>query len=73
MDRYVVARFFFDAPAVPRIQLALFLALVLGVQILILGALGEFTHRIYRLVQGQPLFEVKAEHGSEPRAAEPGE
>lgn len=42
----------------PAVALAA-LALLLGAQVLILGAMGEFTHRIYRLVQGQPLFEVR--------------
>ena len=32
------------------------------IQLVILGALGEFTHRIYRLVQGLPLFEVAHVH-----------
>lgn len=54
---------------IPRVTAAIFALLVLGVLILIFGALGEFTHRIYRLVQGQPLYEVAAEHRSP--AAEP--
>lgn len=44
------------------------LFLLVGPQVLMLGALGEFTHRIYRLVQGQPLFEVGAVHRAEPSA-----
>lgn len=65
---YVAARLVGMAP-VPRFQLVLFLMLVLGVQVLILGALGEFTHRIYRLVQGQPLFSVRAVHRGGDRGA----
>ncbi|MHC4262458.1 MAG: hypothetical protein ACYSWX_08060, partial [Planctomycetota bacterium] len=49
------------------------LGLLLGAQVLILGAMGEFTHRIYRLVQGQPLFEIRdvrrSEEASESRIA----
>ncbi len=49
----------------PRIQAVSFAMALFGLQFLIVGALGEFTHRIYRLVQGQPLFEVRHVHGRE--------
>ena len=51
----------------PPFQGAVVISVLLGIQVLILGALGEFTHRIYRLVQGQPMFVVHAVHeaGSE--------
>lgn len=48
-----------DSP--PVIALVV-IAVLVGIQFLILGALGEFTHRIYRMVQGQPLFRVQATH-----------
>ncbi|MEM7310706.1 MAG: glycosyltransferase family 2 protein [Planctomycetota bacterium] len=47
---------------IPAVQVTVVLGALLGVQILVLGALGEFTHRIYRLVQGSPFFEVQATH-----------
>ncbi|MEO0652118.1 MAG: hypothetical protein AAFZ65_15700, partial [Planctomycetota bacterium] len=49
------------------------LFLLVGPQVLMLGALGEFTHRIYRLVQGMPLFEVGAVHRIEPGVEAPAE
>jgi undecaprenyl-phosphate 4-deoxy-4-formamido-L-arabinose transferase len=63
---YAVARLC-GAAASDRWQALVFLGLVVGLQLLVLGAVGEFTHRIYRLVQGQPLYEVRALH----RAAVP--
>lgn len=54
----------------PRAQAMVAIALLLGLQVLILGALGEFTHRIYRLVQGLPLYEVRARHEAPHSAAE---
>lgn len=57
----------------PRLQAATVLALILGTQLLVLGALGEFTHRIYRMVQGEPLFEVRSAHrGAAPVADDSG-
>lgn len=44
------------------LQALVVLGVLLGIQLVILGALGEFTHRIYRLVQGLPLFEVAHVH-----------
>lgn len=58
---YLIARLL-GAEQSPRAQAAIVIAVLLGLQILILGALGEYTHRIYRLVQGQPLFELRARH-----------
>lgn len=45
-----------------RVQAVVVLGLVIGLQLVLLGAVGEFTHRIYRLVQGRPLYEVRAVH-----------
>ncbi len=59
---YVAARLLGLIDADTRVQAIVVLALVFGGQALLLGALGEFTHRIYRLVQGEPLFEVRAVH-----------
>ena len=42
--------------AVPAVQVMALTFALLGLQVLILGALGEFTHRIYRLVQRQPFL-----------------
>jgi undecaprenyl-phosphate 4-deoxy-4-formamido-L-arabinose transferase len=67
---YLVLRLASAVEPSPRIQALMVIALLLGLQLLILGALGEFTHRIYRLVQGLPLYEVRARH--EAGAAAPG-
>ena len=47
---------------VVAVQVGVTIAALLGMQLLVLGALGEFTHRIYRLVQGDPFFEVARRH-----------
>lgn len=49
-------------PPMVVFQVGVFLAGLFGFQILILGALGEFTHRVYRIVQGRPFFAVRAHH-----------
>ncbi|QDU67741.1 glycosyltransferase family 2 protein [Engelhardtia mirabilis] len=59
---YLALRVMHLIDADPRPQAMAVLAAVLGAQLLVLGAMGEFTHRVYRLVQGQPLFEVRHEH-----------
>ncbi len=46
----------------PPVQALVVVAALVGMQAVILGMLGEYTHRVYRLVQGQPFFEVRAEH-----------
>jgi undecaprenyl-phosphate 4-deoxy-4-formamido-L-arabinose transferase len=57
---YILLRLLSVVDDSPRIQVATVLAVLLGALLLILGALGEFTHRIYRLVQGQPLYEIRS-------------
>ena len=47
----------------PPVQALVLLAALAGMQAVILGILGEYTHRVYRMVQGQPFFEVRAMHG----------
>lgn len=54
---YLIARLA-GMPDSPPFQAAFLIAVFFGLQVLILGALGEFTHRVYRLVQGQPLYVV---------------
>jgi hypothetical protein len=56
---YVPLRFAFDVPLGARTQLLIFLVLFFGVQFAVLGLLGEFIIRIFRLVQKRPLFVVK--------------
>jgi glycosyltransferase involved in cell wall biosynthesis len=56
---YFPVRFGLGVPLGVRTQLVLFLAVFLGFQFAILGLLGEFTTRIYRLVQHRPFFVVK--------------
>jgi undecaprenyl-phosphate 4-deoxy-4-formamido-L-arabinose transferase len=59
---YVTLRVAHLAEESQRLQAIVVLGMMLGIQLVILGALGEFTHRIYRLVQGLPLFEVAHVH-----------
>ena len=35
-----------------------------GLPALIMGVLGEYIHRTYRMVQGQPFYEVRHKHGA---------
>jgi glycosyltransferase involved in cell wall biosynthesis len=56
---YFPLRFLADLPLGGRFQIMVFLAVFFGLQFAILGLLGEFTTRIYRLVQHKPFFVVK--------------
>jgi len=62
---YLVARVAGWIDANPPLTVILFLALVLGMQFSVLGLVGEFTQRTYRLVQDRPFFVVD-------RVLEPG-
>jgi undecaprenyl-phosphate 4-deoxy-4-formamido-L-arabinose transferase len=54
---------------IPPVQVLVVFGALFGLQALILGMLGEYIHRTYRLVQGQPFFEVRREHGAFSEAA----
>jgi glycosyltransferase involved in cell wall biosynthesis len=56
---YFPLRFLLNIPIGSRIQFLTFLALFFGVQLTVLGLLGEFLTRIFRLLQNRPLFVVK--------------
>jgi glycosyltransferase involved in cell wall biosynthesis len=58
---YVVVRVAFGMPVALRAQAQAVILLLgaFGLQCVILGLLGEFTTRIYRLVQDRPLYAVK--------------
>jgi glycosyltransferase involved in cell wall biosynthesis len=56
---YFPLRFLVDLPLGGRFQIVVFLAVLFGLQFAILGLLGEFTTRIYRLVQNKPLFVIQ--------------
>lgn len=58
---YVVLRFGADIEPSLRAQALLLLAMVLGLQLSVLGLLGEFILRVYHLTQGQPLYIVSEE------------
>jgi hypothetical protein len=51
-------RFLANLPLGGRFQIVVFLAVFFGLQFAILGLLGEFTTRIYRLVQQRPFFVI---------------
>ena len=56
---YFPLRYWFGLPVGERFQVLVLLSVIFGLQIAILGLLGEFTARIYRLVQHRPFFVVK--------------
>jgi len=56
---YFPLRSLLDMPLGTRIQFLIFLALFFGAQLTVLGLLGEFITRIFRLLQNRPLFVVK--------------
>ena len=56
---YLILRFLFGVPLGARSQVVVFILAFVGFQFTILGLLGEFTARIYRLVQQRPLFVIK--------------
>lgn len=56
---YLVLRFLLAVPLGNRTQVVVFALLFAGFQFTILGLLGEFTARIYRLVQNRPLYVVR--------------
>jgi len=49
---------------IPPVQVLVVFGALFGLQAVILGMLGEYIHRTYRMVQGQPFFEVRREHGA---------
>ena len=49
---------------VPPAQVLVVFGALFGLQAVMLGMLGEYIHRTYRMVQGQPFFEVRREHGA---------
>lgn len=55
---YAAARFTVLDHGMPRLILFLILCLSGGLQLLILGFVGEFVVRTYHLVQGRPLYRV---------------
>jgi undecaprenyl-phosphate 4-deoxy-4-formamido-L-arabinose transferase len=58
---YIVLRFGADIEPGIRVQALLILAMLLGLQLSVLGLLGEFILRVYHLAQGQPLYVVREE------------
>ncbi len=56
---YFPLRYLLGVPVGARFQILLFLLAFLGLQFVIVGLLGEFTVRIYRLVQNRPFFVIK--------------
>ena len=67
---YLLVRFGFDYYPGLRIQAILLLAMVLGLQLAVLGLLGEFIVRIFHLTQGQPFYVVREEEGSKDKSGE---
>jgi glycosyltransferase involved in cell wall biosynthesis len=59
---YLVIRFLFGVHLGARMQALVFLALVVGLQLMVLGFLGEFIIRIYRRQNNLPFYTVKAVH-----------
>jgi len=62
---YLGLRLFGALSPEPRIQVLLGFGALFGPQVVMLGMLGEYIHRTYRMIQGQPFFEVRREYGGE--------
>lgn len=56
---YFPLRFLFGVPLGVRTQFLIILAIFLGLQFSILGLLGEFTARIFRLIERRPFFVIE--------------
>lgn len=66
---YTMLRLFLGASPGNRVQALVFLALVVGLQLMILGFLGEFIIRIYRRQNDLPFYTVRAVHSGKGGAA----
>jgi hypothetical protein len=62
---YLVGRVAFGIPASDRLVLLVFLFTVLGIQLVILGLLGEYVVRTYHAAQHLPLYTVDEELGAD--------
>ena len=62
---YLIFRFGLGVDPGVRFQAILVLSMVLGLQLAVLGLLGEFIVRIFHLSQGQPFYIVREEEGSD--------
>lgn len=69
---YLAARIAGWIQANPPLTVILFLALVLGMQFAVLGLVGEFTQRTYRLVQNRPFFVIEEPPGGREGTDAPG-
>ena len=67
---YLALRVFAVIDDEPRVQILVMFGALFGLQALIMGVLGEYIHRTYRMVQGQPFFEVRRNHGAARGSAE---
>jgi undecaprenyl-phosphate 4-deoxy-4-formamido-L-arabinose transferase len=56
---YLIVLFGFDHSLGVRIQAVFLLAMFLGLQLAVLGLLGEFIVRIYQVSQGQPFYIIR--------------
>lgn len=58
---YLALRVGGEIPPGNRLQVALLVSMLLGIQLAVLGLLGEFIVRIFQLTQGQPFYVVRDE------------
>jgi glycosyltransferase involved in cell wall biosynthesis len=56
---YFPLRYLVNFPFTGGFQILVFLAVFFGIQFAILGLLGEFTARIYRVLQNRPFFVIR--------------
>lgn len=58
---YLISRFFTGLLPEPsnRVQFIIFMGLMFGMQLVILGVLGDFVIRIYRKTESKPLYTIK--------------
>lgn len=54
-----------------RLQILVMFGALFGLQALIMGVLGEYIHRTYRMVQGQPFYDVRRTYGAADAAEVP--
>ncbi|MBW2146629.1 MAG: glycosyltransferase family 2 protein [Deltaproteobacteria bacterium] len=56
---YILGRIFFILSPSAVIQILTVLSFFMGLQLIVVGLLGEYNIRIYRAVQGQPLYIIE--------------
>ncbi len=64
---YILGRIFFILSPSAVIQILIVLTFFMGLQLIVVGLLGEYNIRIYRAIQGQPLYIIETLLEGEPK------